>query len=86
MTGLPNGTYTLKVWYQSSGGQSTCRFFARNFGGTEIQANVNTAQSTWSQKTIANIVVTNGTCDVGIYSHASANQWVNVDDWELTQN
>lgn len=86
VTGLPNGTYTLTVWYQSSGGQSTCRFFARNFGGTEIQSNVNTAQSSWAQRTISNIVVSNGQCDVGIYSHASANQWVDVDDWSLTKN
>ncbi|HEY4245970.1 MAG TPA: family 43 glycosylhydrolase [Lacunisphaera sp.] len=87
VTGLPNGTYTLKVWYQSSGGQSTCRFFVRNFGGTEIQANVNTAQATWLQNTVStSIVVTNGQCDVGIYSVSPANKWVNVDDWTLTKN
>jgi hypothetical protein len=85
VTGLPNGTYTLKVWFRSSGGQSTCRIFARNFGGTEIQSNINTAQSSWSQRTISGINVTNGQCDVGVYSVASANKWVDLDDWELTQ-
>lgn len=86
VTGLPTGTYTMTVWYKSSGGQPTARFFVRNFGGTEIQANVNTAQSSWTQVTISNIAVTNGQCDVGIYSHANANQWVDLDDWSLTKN
>jgi hypothetical protein len=84
ITGLPNGTYTLKVWYESSGGQSTARIFARNFGGSQLNANVNTAHSTWTQVTISNIAVTNGQCDVGLESVASANQWVDIDDWELT--
>ena len=47
---------------------------------------MNTAQGTWTQKTISNIVVSNGQCDVGIYSHASASQWVDVDDFSLTKN
>ena len=85
-TGLPNGTYTLSVWYKSSGGQSTARFFARNFGGTEIQYSVTAAKSAWTQATISNIVVSNGQCDVGLYSVASANQWVDIDDWSLTKN
>ncbi len=84
VTGLPNGSYTLKVWFQSSGGQSTCRVFARNFGGTQINSNVNTAASGWTQRTISGINVTNGQCDVGVESVAAANQWVRVDDWELT--
>lgn len=86
VTGLPNGTYTVKVWYESSGGQSTARIFARNFGGSQLNANVNTAHSSWTQATISNIAVTNGQCDVGLESVASANQWVDIDDWELTAN
>lgn len=85
-TGLPNGTYTLNVWYRSSGGQSTARFFVRNFGGTEKQFSVTTAKSGWTQATISSIAVSNGQCDVGLYSVASANQWVDVDDWSLTKN
>jgi hypothetical protein len=84
ITGLPNGTYTLKVWYKSSGGQSTCRAFARNFGGTQLNANLNSAASSWTQQTISGISVTNGQCDVGVESIAAGGQWVRVDDWELT--
>ena len=86
VTGLPSGTYTLSVWYKSSGGQSTSRIFVRNFGGTEIQFNTNTAHSSWTQVAIPNINVTNGQCDVGLFSVAAANQWTDIDDWSLTKN
>ena len=84
VTGLTNGTYTLSVWYESSGGQPTAQIFARNFGGSEKDFNVSTAQASWAQATIANIPVTNGQCDVGLYSVANANQSVDIDDWSLT--
>ncbi len=84
VTGLTNGTYTLSAWYQSSGGQPTAQVFARNFGGVEIDANVNTAQSSWTQAVIPKIPIINGQCDVGLYSVASANQSADVDDWSLT--
>ena len=86
VTGLPNGTYTLKVWYKSGGGQPTARFFVRNFGGTEKQFSVTTARSAWTEATISSIVVTNGQCDVGLYTVGNAGQWVDVDDWSLTKN
>jgi autotransporter-associated beta strand protein len=84
VSGLTNGTYTLSAWYESSGGQATARIFARNFGGSELDANLNTAQASWTQVTIPKISVTNGQCDVGLYSVASANQSVDMDDWSLT--
>lgn len=84
VTGLTNGTYALSVWYESSGGQPTARIFARNFGSAELDTNVNTAQASWRQVAIPKIPVTAGQCDVGLYSVASANQSVDVDDWSLT--
>ena len=84
VTGLTNGTYALSVWYESSGGQPTARIFARNFGGAEMDANVNTPQASWTQLVIPKIPVTNGQCDVGLLSVASANQSVDIDDWSLT--
>jgi hypothetical protein len=86
ITGLPNGTYTLRVWFRSSGGQSTARAFARNYGGSQVNANMNTAASSWTQRTISGINVTNGQVEVGIESTASGGQWLNVDDWELTRD
>jgi autotransporter-associated beta strand protein len=84
VTGLPAATYKLSVWYQSNGGQPIAQIFARDFGGMELDANVNTAQASWTQAVITNLVVTNGQCDVGLYSVANANQSADIDDWSLT--
>lgn len=78
---VPNGVYTLKVWHRSAGGQSTCRMFARNYGGSQLNTNLNTAVSSWAQRTISNINVTNGSIEIGI---ESVGAWVDFDDWELT--
>lgn len=81
ITGLPNGAYTLKVWHRSAGGQSTCRMFARNYGGSQLNTNLNTAASSWTQRSISNINVTNGSIEIGI---ESVGAWVDFEDWELT--
>lgn len=86
VTGLPNGTYTLKAWVKSSGGQSTAQIFVKSFGGTEIDFSIKNAIGSWTQITISNINVTNGQADVGVFSIANANNWVNVDDFQLTKN
>ncbi len=86
LTGLPNGTYTLKAWVQSSGGQSTAQIYVKNFGGTEKNTAINTAIGSWTQVTISNIVVTNGSAQIGVYTVANANNWVKVDDWTFIKN
>jgi len=84
-TGLTNGTYTLRAWVMSGGGQSICRLYARNFGGTEKNLTL-PATSTWTQITITGINVTNGQCEIGVTSTASANNWCNMDDVEFLKN
>jgi hypothetical protein len=86
VTGLPNGTYTLAAWIESSGGQSVAQIFATGFGGATVDASVNTAMASWSHVSVPGIVVTNGTCQIGVQTTASAAQWVNVDDVTLTKN
>jgi hypothetical protein len=86
VTGLPNGTYTLAAWVESSGGQSVAQMFATGFGGAEIDASVNTPIANWLQVSIPGIVVTNGTCQIGVRTTASANQWLDVDDFTLVKN
>ncbi|WP_438447924.1 family 43 glycosylhydrolase [Gorillibacterium sp. sgz5001074] len=86
LSNLPNGTYTLKVWVKSSGGQSTAQIYVKNYGGTEKTYPINTAINTWTQITIPNIAVTNGSAQIGVYSVAGANQWVRVDDWSFVKN
>jgi autotransporter-associated beta strand protein len=81
---LPNTNYSLKVWYRSSGGQNAAQIFVRNYGGPELVVNV-PAASEWTLASIPKIPVTNGQIEVGFYSDALANQWLEVDDWELIQ-
>ncbi|WP_141503032.1 family 43 glycosylhydrolase [Paenibacillus luteus] len=83
---LPNGTYTLKVWVQSSGGQTIAQIFVKNYGGTEKNYAINSSIGSWTQITISNILVTNGSAQIGVYSVANANNWVKVDDWSLIKN
>ena len=86
VTALPDGTYTLSAWIQSSGGQSVARIFARGFGGAEKDASINSAIGAWTLVSIPGIVVSNGTCSIGVETTASANQWVDMDDFTLVKN
>ncbi|RZJ57945.1 MAG: T9SS type A sorting domain-containing protein, partial [Hymenobacter sp.] len=81
--GLANGTYTLSAWVKSTGGQPTAQLRAQNYGGNLQAANIPTSSDTWVQVTIANVNVTNGQCEVGIYSQANAGQWLHFDDISL---
>ncbi|AHJ99517.1 glycosyl hydrolase 53 family protein [Hymenobacter swuensis] len=81
-TGLPNGSYTLRAWVQSSGGQTACQLYAKNFGGAEKNVNL-PVTSTWAQVQITGIQVTNGQCEIGLWSDANANNWCNFDNVEL---
>lgn len=86
ITGLPNGTYTLKAWVKSSGGQSIARVYVNNYGGAELVSSVNSAIPNWTQITIPNIAVTNGKATLGIYSVANAGNWLLADDFTLIRN
>ena len=86
ITGLANGTYTLKAWATSSGGQTYNWMEASGYGGNKLTRTLPTTNS-WQQITIPNIQVTNGKCNVGIYSKAaSSSQWCTFDDVEFTQD
>jgi hypothetical protein len=81
---IPNGTYTLKAWMVSSGGQNSVFMSAKDYGGGELKATVpGNGWPNWSQVTINNISVTNGQITVGFYSNANAGNWLSFDDVEL---
>ena len=84
-TGLTNGTYTLRAWVMSGGGQSTAVMKAENCGGGTQSINIPTS-STWTQIAISNVNVSNGQCTVGFSSVAATNQWLNFDDVEFFLN
>jgi Glycosyl hydrolases family 39 len=87
VTGLANGTYTLRAWFSSGGGQVSAQLQAKNFGGMTKTVNVPaTGQYSWTQLTISNISITNGQVEIGFWSDANSNNWLYVDDVTLTKN
>ncbi len=84
-TNLPNGTYTLKAWVKSGGGQNACYMNAKDYGGAELRVNL-PVTGQFTQITIPNINVTNGQCTFGFYSNANPGNWINVDDVEFYKN
>lgn len=82
---LPNGNYTMKTWVKSTGGQNSALIYVRGAGDDKI-VNVNKKMSDWTEVTIDNINVTNGTVQIGIYSDANAGNWLMADDFTLIGN
>jgi len=83
ITGLTNGTYTLSAWVLNSGGQNTVQLYAKNYGGTERNINLPVSSSQWVRVKIENINITNGQIEIGVYSNANANNWLNFDHVKL---
>ncbi|MBG8555915.1 glycosyl hydrolase 53 family protein [Hymenobacter guriensis] len=81
-TGLPNGTYMLKAWAMNGGGQKACQLYAKSFGGAEMNVALPVA-STWTQIQLTGIQVTNGQCEIGLWSDANAGNWCSLDNVEL---
>jgi len=77
--GLENGTYSLSVWAMTGGGQNALQLYAKHYGGPEKNTTIGTSDVNWNRFTIDNIQVTNGYLEIGIYTDANANNWVNLD-------
>jgi hypothetical protein len=82
---LPNGSYTLKAWVKSSGGQAVAKLYAHGHGGAEIAQTLGAAIDSWIEITLPHIAVRNGSVQVGVYSEGKAGQWLQVDDFSLTK-
>jgi hypothetical protein len=80
---IPNGTYTLKAWVKSSGGQTACKVFISDFGSAEMSSDISKSMNAWTQISITGIKITNGKCRVGIASDAKADNNCRADDFLL---
>ena len=91
VTSIPNGTYMLSVWMLRGTGFNSQYLFASGYSATDSAAKVtvdtSSASSTvYTQIVLDGIQVTNGTCEVGIYSDAPAGgMWANFDDFSLVR-
>ncbi|UYZ62396.1 glycoside hydrolase family 43 protein [Hymenobacter weizhouensis] len=83
---VANGTYTVKAWVISGGGQQDAFLSVKNYGGSELKASIKDVAAgwpNWRELTISGVNVTNGTITVGVYSNASAGNWLSVDNVRL---
>ncbi|MEV6716274.1 hypothetical protein AB0M48_30040 [Lentzea sp. NPDC051208] len=85
LTFIPNGTYTLTAKVKSSGGQTQAMARVMGYGGVERTVAI-PATNTWTQVTIPNVNVTNGSATVAFTSNAAANQWLRVDQASFVLN
>lgn len=83
---VPNGTYALSAYVQSSGGQSSAKMFAKDFGGSEQNVSIAAAAGNWTKKAVENITVTNGKITIGFSTAGTSSQWIAVDDIELIKS
>ena len=83
---LPDGTYTLKAWVKSSGGQNICKLYAKS-GDNEENCSLKAPVDEWTEVVVSNnIDVKDGKCEIGLYSDAPANTWVQIDNLSLVKN
>jgi hypothetical protein len=75
VVGLPNGTYKLSVWVK--GAASGAQLYAKGFGGTAMSASLGSG-SNWTNVTLPGVVVTNGTCQIGVSGGAAVDDFVFV--------
>ncbi|MBT9395511.1 glycosyl hydrolase 53 family protein [Hymenobacter sp. NST-14] len=81
-TGLVNGLYTLRAWVRNGGGQTSCRLYAKNFGGPEKSLDLPVTNA-WTLVELSGVPVSNGQCEIGLWSDARAGNWCSLDDVEL---
>jgi hypothetical protein len=77
LTGLSNGLYTVKAWVRGSAGH---QLYVKNFGGSPVSVTT-VASDVYTQLTISNINVTNGSAEIGFWTSDSVGTgWLHVDD------
>ncbi|HEY8473410.1 MAG TPA: glycosyl hydrolase 53 family protein [Natronosporangium sp.] len=85
---LPSGSYTLRVWVRSSGGQHAAYIALRNCGvSPEPRTNIpQTSTTTWVQISVTANLSGGSQCRASFNSNANAGNWINFDDVELISN
>ncbi|HJV60382.1 MAG TPA: GDSL-type esterase/lipase family protein [Albitalea sp.] len=77
LTGLSNGLYTVKAWVRGTGGH---QLYVKNYGGSSVSV-TSVASDVYTQLTISNINVSNGSAEIGFWtSDGSGTGWLNADD------
>lgn len=81
ISGLSQGTYDLSV-YSVGGNSDEAYLYASNCGGSDVQINIPAIEwGNWTQVSLSNIEVTNGSCTIGVASTNS--DWTSYDDFSF---
>ncbi|HYO68543.1 MAG TPA: hypothetical protein VEU33_20920 [Archangium sp.] len=84
LTGLENGTYTLRARVRSTGGQTRAEMHAKEFDGTTTIIRLPVpSTNVWTLVSIPNISVTAGQLTIGFLSDAPAYSYLYFDDVEV---
>lgn len=79
---IPNGTYTLKIFAKSSGGQKTCWVAVKNHGSGEKRAVIELSD-TWKEIAVT-VEVTTGKALISFYNVSDVKAWALIDDVSFT--
>lgn len=83
---LSDGTYTMKAWVRSSGGQNICRLYAKS-SEKEYNYSLKMPIDEWKEVVVSsNIEIKDGKCEIGLYSDAHGGEWVQLDNLSLVKN
>jgi len=85
LTGLPNGTYTLRLSMLGSGTHDSAFLIAKPSNRPEVKTSLNVAANSWTTQSVSFTVV-NGATEIGIYVDGTPNSWLMVDNVSLTRN
>lgn len=86
VTGLSDGSHTLRVWAKSSGDQNEAYIALRDCGVAEQRTEIpQTSDTTWSQFSVS-ADVSGGSCTVVFGTDANGGNWMNFDDATLTDD
>ncbi|MEO6098390.1 MAG: family 43 glycosylhydrolase [Fibrobacteria bacterium] len=78
---LPNGTYEMSVWIQSSGSGGSCDISVSDFGGAEMKQASTEAMANWTQVRLPGIKVTSGKAVVNATNSGKSS--CQMDDFSL---
>ena len=87
VTGLPNGRYVARAWLRAEDAQTQGVLRVQSYGGALRQVGLptGTGVGSWVQVELADIAVTNGQCEVSIYTKSPVAKGFYFDDVELAQ-
>ena len=79
---LPNGIYTFKGYAKGGGEFNEVNFYVKG-GAEDKTVSLKSVKGDWKEFTITDIKITNGKCQVGVYTDGKANAWIRADDLSL---